>query len=241
LGRRALTARAVPWFFVAALVGCSEGTGPPATNVVASQNSAPAAPSARSEPAERCALTGESTDDDLSGLRVHSEPRLSSPVVGRLYPGADPESFYHDEGPKEEFGLVGAQFTIDRVNGDWLHITDIDPVSDGIDPQGRAEPTLNFTGTGWVHTSKVRLFLTSVVAHQRPDADSPVVTEARFSNGEDARHILECRGSWARLEYVPPREESSRSPRVTGWMPSQSNRTHADIMRASLEREATQR
>ena len=226
---------------LAVLAGCSDQATGPVTNIASStENPVPTTASSSAGPDEPCAITGESTDGDLAGLRVHSEPRLDSPEIGRLYPGADPESFFHDDG-EGELGLVGAQFTIDRVDGQWLHITDIDPISDGIDPQGRTESTLNFTGTGWVHSSKVRLIFTNVAAHEAPDGNAPIVAEARFSNGEEARLLLGCRGRWAHLEYEPREGEANPGRRVTAWVLSESNRAHAEIMRQALERERAAR
>lgn len=176
-----------------------------------------------------CALTGESTDADPGGLAVHAGPRPDSRVLGRLYPGMDPETFFHDEDPSLAEGLVGAQFTVDRIEGDWLHIADIDPATDAIDPQGNARPKPNFQGSGWVPASKVRLLFVTVAAHEAPDARSPLVEEARFFNGYEARFLRECRGPWARLE--DRREGDSGGPPVTGWLLSESNRQRAEALR----------
>lgn len=204
----------------------------------ATNNAAQAeAPKAQAPAAGPCEITGESTDADPRGLRIHAGPDLASRELGRLYPGIDPESFFHDEDPAEGQGLVGARFTIGRVAGDWLHITDIDPVTDGV---VTGEPNLNFQGSGWVHKSKVRLIFTTVAAHQRPDADSPLVPGARFSNGEEARYLLDCRGRWAKLEYAPVGGRRGGA-RIEAWLLSESNREHAEIMGNSLAGEARAR
>jgi hypothetical protein len=214
-----------------AVLACGSEQGPrrSATNTAAAKAKVPAAGSSE---AGACELTGESTDTDPRGLRVHAEPNMDSRELGRLYPGIDPETFFHDDDATQAEGLVGAQFTVDRVADDWLHIDQIDPVTDGVDAGG--EPTLNFRGSGWVHASRVRLLFTTVAAHQRPDADSPIVADARFSNGYDARYLLDCRGRWAKLEYAPL--AGPRRPRIEAWLLSQSNREHAEVMRRSLHR-----
>ena len=213
------------------LAACSQPapTSAPADSSARNAQSPQEAPPAP----EPCQITGESTDADPEGLRVHAEPDLASRELGRLYPGIDPESYFHDDTSPEEQGLVGAQFTIDRVAGDWLHIGDIDPVTDGVpaDP-----PRLNFQGSGWVHASRVRLIFTSVAAHERPDADSPTVPGARFSNGEDARLLVGCRGRWAKLRSPAIAAQQDR-PQVVAWLLSESNRGHAEILRNSLRSE----
>jgi hypothetical protein len=217
------------------LAACSQAapTSTPEDSSIANAQSPQEAPLAP----EPCQITGESTDADPEGLRVHAEPDLASRELGRLYPGIDPESYFHDDASPEEQGLVGAQFTIDRVAGVWLHIGDVDPVTDGVpaDP-----PRLNFQGSGWVHASRVRLIFTSVAAHQRPDADSPTVPGARFSNGEDARLLVGCRGRWAKLRSGRMAGEAGRPP-VEGWLLSESNRGHAEILRNSLRSEGRAR
>ena len=177
-----------------------------------------------------CAITGESLDADVSGLRVRKGPSVASPVLGRLYPGMDPHVLFHDDNPTLAEGLVGAQFTIDRVAGDWLHITDIDPFTDGLGPNGELEPKANFGGSGWVHASKVRLLpLGAGVVRQEPHPRAAPVPPAILSDTYHAR-IVGCRGSWARIR--------SHKGEGAGWLESQSNKARAALLRSSIQARA---
>jgi hypothetical protein len=168
-----------------------------------------------------CAISGESIDADPKGLRVHDAPALSGAEVGRLYPGMDPEVFYHEEKASLAEGLVGAMFTVDGVDGDWLHISEIDPVTDGLDPSGGVEPVSNFQGAGWVHASQVRLSPRRWEEAYREPSDVGPRVEGKWYAGK----IIGCRGDWAQVH----------SPEGSvAWMRSEPNTERvAKIRRAS--------
>ena len=187
------------------------------------------AASSVSVPLPRCAITGESTDADVEGLRVRAVPAMQGAVVGRLYPGMDPEVFYHDERPSPAEGLVGAMFTVDAVDGDWLHIADIDPVTDGLGPDGSLQPVANYQGAGWVHASKVRLIPgNSTILREQPREASKPMTGGWPA---DAR-IIACSGSWAAIRL---------DGNKVGWVPSRSNRARVSKIRAAVRAEAQAR
>jgi hypothetical protein len=173
-----------------------------------------------------CAITGESIDADPAGLRVHAEPRAGSRIVGKLYPGMDPHVFFHEEKPTLAEGLVGANFTVEAVDGDWLRIADVDPVTDGIAPVGSLELVPNVQGSGWVHASMVRLIPT-IAEDLRTAPDGPRADAALFA-GLDAR-IVGCRGAWAQLRL---------DGGGAGWLPSRSNQARAAKIGASLQPKA---
>jgi hypothetical protein len=164
-----------------------------------------------------CSITAESIDADPDGLRVHQAPNVKSAVVGRLYPSMDPETFYHDEKASLADGLVGAMFTVEAVAGEWLRVADVDPISDGVSPDGKDLP--NYQGTGWVHASKARLIPTnSVKLHEQPRESSK-----RIEGGWDVNsRIVGCRGSWAEIQLAKG---------ATGWLPSESNKARTELIR----------
>lgn len=176
----------------------------------------PAAPAARG-----CAITGESTDADPVGLRVRAGPGFGSRIVGRLFPGMDPHAFFHDGKATLADSLVGAMFTVDAVSGDWLRVRDIDPVTDGLDPNGGLEIIRNYQGAGWVHSSKVRLIDFGGGGFRAAPGGAAV----RPGTGStlDAR-IVGCRGTWARLRL----DDGS-----TGWLQSKSNADRVVRIRAA--------
>lgn len=186
-------------------------TAVPATNLAADPGPAP------------CAVTGISSDADRAGLRVHADPGIESRVVGVLLPAMDPEVFYHDDKATLADGLVGAQFTVTRVSGDWLRIADIDPVTDGIGPGGSLEPTPNFQGQGWVHASMVQLLSDGPPdARARPERHSPLVSGA--GGIATTAKITGCRGNWAEVN----------DQGIKGWVPSVSNEARVAKIRAAL-------
>ena len=180
-------------------------------------------------PAPGCAITGESTDADRAGLRVRAGPSLRSRIVGKLYPGMDPHAFFHDEKATLADSLVGAMFTVTAVKGDWLHIRDIDPVTDGLDPNGGLEIIRNYQGAGWVHSSKVRLIDFGGGGFRAAPGGAAV----RPGTGStlDAR-IVGCRGNWARLRL---------GDGSTGWLPSRSNKARVATIRAAMQPRAEAR
>ncbi len=183
-----------------------------------------AAAPAKDGPNRPCAITGISTDADVKGLRIRAAPDRRSRVVGVLLPAMDPHVFYHDDKAGLAEGLVGAQFTVTKVSGDWLRIADIDPVTDGIGPDGSLEPVPNYGGEGWVHASKVELLSKGPAdAFARPDPASARVS-GTGGIGRNAR-IIACRGDWARV----------RDAGVSGWVKSQSNKARAAQLRAALK------
>lgn len=208
----------------------------------------PAARDTRAPAAAPCAITGESTDVDPQGLRVREGPVPQSRILGRLHPGMDPEVRYHHESPSlGGEGLVGARFTIDRVFGDWLRITEIDPITDGVHPRNDLELTPpNFQGSGWVHASRVRVIpAQDGLVRERPDTSARAIDSPEFFNPSDARlRIVACRERWAGLEYRPARAGDRASPRhrvLRGWVLSEPNTSHAATMRAALQDESSAR
>jgi hypothetical protein len=201
----------------------------------------PATPAQTAAASGPCAITGESADIDPTGLRVRERPDLRSLTIGRLLPGMDPEVFYHDANPTLSEDAIGARFTIERVMGDWLRISEIDPLTDGIAPSGDLETnTPNFQGAGWVHASLVRLVpADNAVARERPDGAARAHSGTEFLNSSDSRlRIVGCRGRWAELEFRPARM-SGRALR--GWLLSEPNTAHAATMRAALQRMGQER
>ncbi len=177
-----------------------------------------------------CAITFVANDPDPKGLRVRAAPHPRSRVLGILWPAMDPHSFYHDDKAGLAEALVGAQFTVTKVSGHWLRIADIDPVTDGIGPDGSLEPVPNYAGVGWVHASKADLLPKGVGdAYARPDPTSPRVSDAG-GVGLKAR-IIGCEGNWARV----------RDAGVTGWVRSQSNQARVRQIREALKPKAKAR
>ena len=169
-----------------------------------------------------CAVTGISRDLDEAGLRVHAAPDVGSRVLGLLHPGMDPEVYYHDDQPTLAEGLVGAQFTIEAVRGEWLRIADVDPVTDGISPDGSLEGPKNFQGVGWVHASLVDLLQDGEsTARVGPDAKSSVAIP--IVNLREAT-VVACHGAWAKV----------RSRDGEGWLPSHPNKARAAMIRTAI-------
>ena len=157
-----------------------------------------------------CAIGGFAIEDDTAGLKVHAEPSGSSKVIGRLYSLIDvPPS----ESPQPGDPMVGPNFTIIAVRGDWVQIADIAPVTGGFDKLTRKyREVRNFQGLGWVHQSKV-----SVAtgywdkAYDRPyhqpgpwtviDEDAGISLYPWAALEWAQATILDCNKDWVKLRY----------------------------------------
>lgn len=81
------------------------------------------------------------------------EPYGASKVVGRLYSLVDVAP---DEDPLPGDPLIGPQFTVIAVHGDWLKIADISPITEGFDKAKHTRREVaNFQGVGWIDQAKV--------------------------------------------------------------------------------------
>ena len=200
---------------------CSAEPQPDRTSVVT-----PAAEARQHPAAQPCAITGISSDVDPAGLRVRERPDIRSRVVGLLHPGMDPHVFFHEDKPSLAEGLVGAQFTVTEVSGDWLRIADVDPITDGLAPDGSLEARPNFQGEGWVHASRVQLLAKGLaVPHALPEEGSAAVDPREV---RPSARIVGCEKQWAKVT----------DEETTGWVRSESNREHAAKLRDALRREA---
>lgn len=100
-----------------------------------------------------CAIEAYSFDKDPNGLAVRSKPSGESKIVGRLYSLVDVAPV---EDPLPSDPMIGPQFTIIAVQGDWLRIADISPTTEGFDKASRMRREIaNFQGIGWVNQAKV--------------------------------------------------------------------------------------
>ena len=225
--------------------GCSEPAASPSGNSVGAAGNSHASREPPAPATGPCLISGDSRDADPNGLQVRDAPGFEGAVLGRLYPAVDPEVAFHPEKNLPlEAGLIGAQFTIDRVSGDWLHITDIDPITEGVPEGGDDRP--NYQGAGWVHASKVRLLPAenAVVREQASPRSRELAGFAGSNLYSDRIRVIDCRGSWANVEYAPDGGVTDRrgySRPATGWLLSVSNRRHAEALRQALNAEAEAR
>jgi hypothetical protein len=194
-----------------ALVGCVAACNQQQTadiDAVTSENNITVT-SAMPEQREPCRILGSSIDQDPNGLNVRAEPNAKAEVLGKLYSVADFED-EHGEESSEVQELFGPQFTVTAVQGDWLKITDAEPISEGPGLEKK-----NFTGTGWVHFSLVKVAPPQVDIYsnlnngfQGPDEKSPITDPdgtTNFANAgqdtPDQPRLLNCTGEWAQVRY----------------------------------------
>jgi hypothetical protein len=233
-----------------ALAACSSAT--PTSSAEKEGEAAALADTKTSEANSKqaCEISGNSIDQDRAGLNVRAEPNGKAAILGKLLPIGDPESHHDHDLPASkkknipEQHYFGPGFTITAVSGDWLKIDRIEPVTEGIDPKtGDEWVRKNFQGTGWVHWSKVQprlgggpTYAPAVHAYKGPSFDSGKTLHNAGTNlygidhvWTDVPRILECQGTWARIEFTQYGESDPNSDiwtsypaakrkKVSGWM-----------------------
>ncbi len=206
-------------------------------------------PASISEEAEPCDIKGWSIDQDPNGLNVRAEPGFKAEILGKLLPAGDAESG-HDHGGDDskragpEQIYYGPEFTIIGIEGDWLKIDKIEPITEGINPKtGDEWIRKNFQGTGWVHWSKVQPRLGGVPsddpaehAYAEPSFESKKTLNIANTNlfgmdhiWTDVPRILECSGKWGKIEFTQYGENNpktriwtrypkNKQKKIQGWM-----------------------
>lgn len=187
-----------------------------------------------------------SVEDESAGLAVHAEPSGDSKVIGRLYSMVEAPP---DEEPLPSDPMTGPGFTIIAINGDWVRIADIAPVTGGFDKRTRKYGEVrNFQGLGWIHQDSVMVssdYWDKV--YDRPyyqgapwtviDEDAGVNLYPWAVQPRTAVRILACEKNWAKLRY--PRiatrvsgpenvrhfsaAERAKLPPVEGWLKSEAH------------------
>ena len=151
-----------------------------------------------------CASNAWSADRDPRGLNVRAGPSSSARVVARL------------PGPRNGYGI---EFRIVGFKDGWLLIEGAeDPDYDGAAPRGRTI----YGGRGWVSAKLVSGSVAQGDLMSSPHHDAAVTL--RLSGDVDGAHygadsvpikrILECRGSWTRVEVEDPPSRRSHA----GWV-----------------------
>lgn len=197
-----------------------------------------------------CAITAMSIESDPSGLNVHAGPSAQSKVLGKLVSLVEAP---RDEQPLPSDPMAGPNFTIVAVNGDWVRIADIAPVTEGFDKTTRKfREERNHQGLGWVHQDKVMVSTGYWdKAYDRPyhqagpwrsvDDDAGVNLYPWADHGWGKARILACDKDWVKLRY--PRiatkvagpenvrkfspAEREKFPPIEGWLKSAAHTTSA--------------
>lgn len=193
-----------------------------------------------------CAISALSIEDDPAGLNVHAEPSPDSKVIGKLYSLVEAPP---NEAPLPSNQMTGPGFTIIAVQGDWVRIADIAPVTGGFDKRTRKySEARNFQGLGWVRQG--RIMVSSDYwdkAYDRPyfeggkwqavDEDAGVNLYPWAGLPRSEVRILACEKDWVKLRY--PRiatrisspdnvrhfsaAERAKLPPVEGWLKSEAH------------------
>ncbi len=190
-----------------------------------------------------CAISALSVAGDPAGLPVHAAPSRDSKVIGTLHSLVEAPP---NEEPLPSDPMTGPGFTIIAVNGDWVRITDIAPMTGGFDKLTRQyREVRNFQGLGWVDQASVMVSSDYWdKAFDQPyfrggqwqvvDADAGVnLYPWAELTGATAR-ILACEKDWVKLRYprIATRVSGPQSvsmlsaaeraslPLVEGWLKS---------------------
>jgi hypothetical protein len=148
--------------------------------------------------AERCELSGWSTNRSPEGLAVRSRPSGRAKILGRIP--------YDPGQPDEDYRGFSIPFKITGSRNGWLRI------------RGAADyyerPALKrqviFAGEGWVRGEHVGFRVQSARVRAVPDRAAPILREMRHPDGRDTEWLTSvaviervhaCRGGWALVSY----------------------------------------
>ncbi len=230
---------------------CDNGAATPpdtgaAASAAASIAAVPASGAWRKPQIAGCAISALSIEDDPAGLNVHAEPSPDSKVIGKLFSLVEAPP---DEVPLPSDPMTGPAFTIIAVQGDWVRIADIAPVTGGFDKQTRKYGEVrNFQGLGWVRQD--RIMVSSDYwdkAFDRPyyqwapwtviDEDAGVNLYPWAGQPRSEDRILACEKDWVKLRYARiatrisgpdnvrhfSTAERAKLPPVEGWLKSEAH------------------
>jgi hypothetical protein len=177
-----------------------------------------------------CNLEGWAIDTDPKGLNVRAAPSPQAAVLGTLPPYVT---------STENFGF-GVEFKITASHNGWLRI------EGAKDDPGRSGKPLRpaYSGTGWVHGSRVGFGIQSGSGHARPDTAS----QQLLNLGDDGltemgkiRLIVACDKDWALVDFSLERRRDSKTQALEDLSPAQqeASRGRAWFRNICASQEAT--
>jgi hypothetical protein len=134
-----------------------------------------------------CKIEGWATDTDPKGLNVRAKPSTKARILGTLPPYVSKENF------GIEINIIGSQ-------RGWLRITN------ATDNPDRSLLPLRkpYSGTGWVHGSRVGFTVQSGIGYQRPDRKSPQLVnifDDWLTDMGKITKVIACQNDWVLVDY----------------------------------------
>jgi hypothetical protein len=142
-----------------------------------------------------CDFGALANDHTREGLNIRAEPRADSAILGRL---PVIENVHHEK--------IAADVHVIGVRNGWFLIEDA--LYGDYDLPEKLPPV--YGGRGWVSGKLLTTGLQGTSLKAAPDDTATDVVDPRDSEWVAA--ILDCKGTWFRIEEPPPRKDFSPFP-----------------------------